>query len=189
MGTALHKTVNGVDVDRFSETVDTIKENPNLANFQFKVSNRWLGATHNRTTVQNYEGVANDQRGAHEPFQLETDEPPVLQGGDEAPSPVENLLHALAGCVTTTLVFNAAAMGINIDEIESELEGDIDLQGFLGLDPNVTPGFKEIRMKLKIKSDADESQIRKLCEVAKKFSPVANTISRPVSVVVEGEKL
>lgn len=186
---AFRKTVNGVDVDRFNETIDVIKKNPNLANFQFKVNNRWLGAAHSRTTVENYEGIANDQRSPHEPFQLENDEPPVLLGTDEAPNPVENLLHALAGCITTTLVYNAAAMGVKIDEIESELQGDIDLQGFLGLDPQVTPGFKEIRMRLKIKSNADERQIQKLCEIAQKFSPVANTISRPVSIVVEGEKM
>lgn len=104
---------------------------------------------------------------------MHADEPPILAGGDRAPNPVEHLLHALASCVTTSLVAHAAVKGIQIKELESELEGEIDLNGFLGLDPDVPKGYTDIRMKFKVKTDHENL---KMLERLARFSPVYNTL-------------
>ena len=115
---------------------------------------------------------------------LVKDEPPVLLGGDKGANPVEYLLAGLAGCITTSLVAYAAAKGVKIDSIESTLEGDIDLQGLLQIDESVNPGYQGINISFKIESDASEATLQELIDLAKKVSPVANTISRPTSVNV-----
>ena len=107
-----------------------------------------------------------------------------MLGEDKGANPVEYLLAGLAGCVTTSLVAHAAARGVKIDSIESTLEGDIDLQGLLQLDENVNPGYQGINISFKIKSDASEETLQELIELAKKASPVANTVSRPTPVNV-----
>ena len=108
--------------------------------------------------------------------------PPVLAGGDQAANPVEHLLHALASCITTSIVAHAAVRGIHIEELESELEGDIDLRGFLGLDPNVPKGYTNIRLKFKVKTAAENlEQLRNLAE----FSPVYNTLIHGAKVDIE----
>ena len=110
------------------------------------------------------------------------DEPQILLGNDNGANPVEYLLTALAGCITTSLVAHASARGINIQSIESTLEGDIDLQGLLQLDENVNPGYQGINISFKIESDASDETLHELIELAKKASPSANTISRPTPI-------
>jgi uncharacterized OsmC-like protein len=177
------KIVNGVNVTQLFETIDSIKENNKIAKFNFRAKNKWLGGTENHTTVTDYYGACKTHSRS-KPHVFVKDEPPVLLGKDKGANPVEYLLVGLAGCVTTSLVAHAAARGIKIDSIESTLEGDIDLQGFLQLDENVTPGYQGINISFKIKSDASEKTLQELIELAKKASPVANTISRPTTVNV-----
>ncbi len=112
------------------------------------------------------------------------DEPPILAGNDEGANPVEHLLHALASCVTTSMVAHAAVRGIQIEELESELEGDIDLRGFLGLAADVPKGYTNIRVKFKVKTDADNiEKLKKLAE----FSPVYNTLIHGTNVDIQVE--
>ena len=119
-----------------------------------------------------------------EDFELRSDEPLILGGTDKHPNPVEHLLNALAGCITTSIVAHAAVRGIPIEEIESQVEGDIDIQGFLGLDPEVPKGFQDIRITFKIKAAPED--IDKLMELAK-FSPVYNTITQSANVDIQIE--
>ena len=115
-------------------------------------------------------------------FELHADEPPILAGEDQGANPVEHLLNALASCVTTSIVAHAAVRGIHIEELESELEGDIDLRGFLGLDPNVPKGYTNIRVKFKVKTDAENlERLKRLAE----FSPVYNTITHGAKVDID----
>ena len=178
---------NGVDVDALFATIDQIKEQPNLANFRFQQTNRWLGAGVNRSTIQNFYGA-----GAEQPrpkaFVLDADEPPLLLGTDTAANPVEYLLHALTACTTSSIVFHAAARGIRIDEIESRTEGDIDVRGFLGIDDNVHNGFQNIRMTFKIKADVPDEKLEELCRLGPTYSPVFDTLTRAVNVEVGLEK-
>lgn len=175
--------INGVNVTALQETLDAVKQNTDIADFRFRAENRWLGGDHNRTTIDGFFGACGAQPHGKGPFVMDNAEPPVLLGEGAAPNPVEYVLHALAGCLTTTLVYHAAARGIDVDEVSSEIEGDLDLRGFLGLSNDVRKGFHAVRVKMRAKSDADSETLAALA----KFSPVYDIVSNslPVDVTVE----
>lgn len=180
---AIRQNVNGVDVEKLFETIDAIKQQPNLAAFKFRLTNQWLCGGHNRSAIKNFYGVG--QKTDHNPeFILDADEPPILLGADQGPNPVEYLLHALTACVTSALVYHAAAKGVQIKEIESRTEGEIDLRGFLGLDDSIRRGYQSIRIKFKIKADVPDEQLEELCRLGPTYSPVFDTITRSVPVEV-----
>ncbi len=181
------KMVNGVNVTQLFETIDTIKKQPMVAKFRFRINNEWLGCGHNRSKVNGYYG-ATEEMTRPQSFILDADEPPILLGEDKGANPVEYLLHALAACVTTSMVYHAAAKGIEIEEVESAIDGDIDLHGFLGLDPKVRRGYQEIRMKFKIKADADDEQLEEIVNLGPTFSPVFDSVTRGVPVKVSCER-
>lgn len=171
---------NGVDLDVLKATVGAIKADPELGVARFRARNTWLGGNHNRSRVTGFYGAKQEIAHAQS-FAMEADEPPILAGQDQAPNPVEHLLHALASCLTTSMVAHAAVRGIPIEELESELEGDIDLNGFLGLNPNVPKGYTAIRAKFRVKADpADVDRIKALAA----FSPVFNTITQGARVEI-----
>jgi len=180
-------SVNGVAVDKLFGTIDAIKKTPVIATFKFRASNKWLDGGHNRTTIKNYYGTQQDHE-RKEPFVLDADEPPVLLGNDQGPNPVEYALTALAACVTTSIVYHAAAKGVRLNSVESRLEGDIDLQGFLGLSKEVPRGYKEIRMFFKIDADAPDEKLEEIVQLGPTYSPVFDTITRAVPVKVKLEK-
>ena len=179
--------VNGVNVDELFGTIDAIKKAPVIAKFKFRAENQWIDGGHNRTTLKNFYGTQQDHEHK-EPFVLDADEPPLLLGKDLGPNPVEYALTALAACVTTSIVYHAAAKGVTIRSMESRLEGDIDLQGFLGLKDDVPRGYKEIRMYVKIDADAPPEKLNEIVQLGPTYSPVFDTITRavPVSVQLEG---
>lgn len=174
--------VNGIDMGVLLETVQAITSEPELGKCHFRASNTWNGGSKNATTIGNF--YAACQENVHKKtFVYHADEPTLLAGYDDAANPVEYLLHALAACVTTSIVAHAAVRGINIEELESQLEGDLDMNGFLGLDPDVPKGYTNIRVKFRVKSDADVDQIRELVE----FSPVYKTITQGTNVDIQVE--
>jgi len=181
------KTVNGVNVTQLFNTIDAGKQSPVVGKFVFRARNRWVGGGLNRTTVKDFHGSQSDHDHA-QPFELDADEPPLLLGADKGPNPVEYALTALAACVTTSIVYHAAAKGIKLNSVESRLEGDIDLQGFLGLSQAVPKGYKEIRMFFKIDADAPDERIEEILKLGPTFSPVFDTITRAVPVKVSLEK-
>lgn len=181
------KVVNGVNVDELFGTIDAIKSAPVIAKFRFRAQNKWMGGGHNRTTISNYHG-ARQEHERKAPFVLDADEPPVLLGNDMGPNPVEYALTALAACVTTGIVYHATARGITIRSMESRLEGDIDLQGFLGMRDDVPRGYKEVRMFFKIDADASPEKLEEILQLGPTYSPVYDTFTRPVPVKVQLEK-
>jgi uncharacterized OsmC-like protein len=181
------RIVNGVNVDELFKTIDTVKRQPTVATFKFRAGNQWLGGGHNRTTVRNFYG-AGQEHARRQPFVLDADEPPVLLGEDNAPNPVEYLLTALAACVTSSIVYHAAAKGIRIKTMESRVEGDIDLQGFLGIRDDVPKGYREIRMHFKIEADAPPEELEEIVQLGPAYSPVFDTITRAVPVKVQLER-
>ena len=184
METQQIKTVdNGVDLEALGKTIEAIKQNPELGKSRFRVRNKWLGGGRNKTDVQGFYG-GGQEMSHKQSFELDADEPPVIGGTDEAANPVEHLLNALGACVTTSMVAHAAVRGIEIEQLESEIEGDIDLQGFLGLDDSVPKGYKDIRVKFKVKTDP--KNIEKLKSFAM-FSPVYNTITQGANVDIQIE--
>lgn len=172
--------INGVDLDRLGQTIEAIQQNPILATFQFRATNGWINGAHNRSTIQGFYGAGQEDAIRTKPFVLDADKSPVLLGKDQAANPAEFVLHALAADLTTTLVYHAAARGIRIESIESKLEGDLDLQGFLGLSDDIRRGYKEIRVHFTIKSDASAEQLQELT----RFSPVHDIVSNPVPVSI-----
>ena len=180
--------VNGVDVEKLLETINVIRETTDLADFKFRLRNKWITGGHSRSTIKNFYGAGQEDTTRNEAFVVDADEPQILLGTNEAPNPGEYLLHALAACVTSALVYHAAARGIKIEEVESRVEGDIDVRGFLGLDESVPKGFKDIRIRLKIKADVPDEQLESLCQLGPTFSPVFDTITRAVNVNVALDK-
>jgi uncharacterized OsmC-like protein len=180
--------INGVDRDKLFQTIDQIKDTTSLAKFRFKIRNEWIDCGHNRSIVKTFHAAESDIEHALK-FELDADEPAILLGTDKGANPVEYLLHALAACVTTSMVYHAAAKGITIEEVESTIDGDIDLRGFLGLDKKVRNGYQQIRMKFKLKADVSDDQLQELCRLGPQFSPVFDSITKGVPVQVNAERI
>ncbi len=174
---------NGVDVTALSETVEAVKADPAIGEFRFRAANKWLGGGHNRTTIQGFFGAGQEDATRTKPFVLDADEPPVLLGADAGANPVEFVLHALAACMTTTMAYHAAARGIEIEAIDSRLEGDLDLRGFLDLAKDVRKGYREVRVTMRVKSKAAPAVLAELV----RFSPVHDIVSNSLPVKVEIE--
>jgi uncharacterized OsmC-like protein len=175
---------NGVDTVTLFATLDAVRETPEAARFQFRARNRWVSGTHSQTTIHDFFGVGEER--THETATVhDVDHPKVLVGGDHAPTPVEYLLHALAGCLTAGLGNIAAARGIELTEVTSTVEGDIDLNGILGLDPEVRNGFQQIRVHFDVRGDAPPEKLRQLVEQSQARSAVFDVITNQVPIAVE----
>jgi uncharacterized OsmC-like protein len=176
------KMTNGVNVTQMNEVIEAVGGTPELAKFNFRATNQWKDGALNQTTINSFYGTKQDID--HEKaFILNCNEPKVLLGDDSAPNPVEYVLAGLVGCLTTTLVYHAAARGITIEKISSSIEGDLDLHGFLGLDPNVRKGFQNIRVKLDVKSDASQEELDDMATMSVVRDTITNAV--PVNVIIE----
>jgi uncharacterized OsmC-like protein len=180
--TAVATVTNGVNVTQLMGTIDAIAANPDLARFEFRARNRWIGGTQNEASVASYYGACREEVRS-QPFTFLADEPPVLCGKDAGANPVEYLLSALSMCVTTSIVAHAAARGLTIEAIESELAGDLDVRGFLGMSPKIRKGYELIRMTMRIKTEAPAELLRHLAD----YSPVYDVVSRSVPVDLQIE--
>ena len=175
--------VNGVDLEALGATIEVVKGDASIASFTFRAANQWLDGGRNRSTIKDFYGAGQEQlRPA--PLVHDADEPPVLLGTDTDANPVEYVLHALAGCLTTSLVYHAAARGIAVRRVESTFEGDLDLRGFLGLDDRVRNGYREIRVAMKVDVDGGQEQAEELVRLAQSRSPVYDIIKNGVPVSV-----
>ena len=173
--------VNGVDTGKLSATIEHIKADPSAASFQFRVSNQWVGGGENHSQIYDFYGAGQEMRHK-QPFSLVSDEPEVLLSQDRGPNAGEYVLHALASCLTGALVYHAAARGIAVKGISTRLEGDIDLQGFLGLSKDVRRGFENIRVAFDIDADCDDAGKQELIEMAQAYSPVFDMLTNGLPV-------
>jgi len=181
------KMINGVNVKELFSTIDAIKGRPDIATFRFRATNKRVNGTHNRATIKDFYGALKEDN-SREPVVFELDEPPVLLGKNEGANPVEYLLAALSGCLTTSLIAYASAKGIDIRGVESRYEGDLDLRGFLGISEEVPVGYQNIRVYFRIDADISEEEKEELVRTAQKYSPVFNTITKSAPVSVHLEK-
>jgi uncharacterized OsmC-like protein len=181
-------STNGVNVEQLSETINAIKNDPELAKFKFRAINEWQDGSHSRTTIQSFYGAGQEDTSRDKPFVLEGDEPPVLLGENKAPNAVETILHSLASCISVGFIYNAAAQDINVEKLEMNLEGELDLHAFLGLSDEVRPGYQNINFNYRVKADASEEKIKELCDYVQKTSPVLDILRNPVTVSVNMEK-
>lgn len=179
---------NGVNVDQLVETVNAVKENPDLAKFTFRASTKWVAGGYSRTTIKGFYGAGQEDTSRTNDFIVDGDEPAVLLGTDKGPNAVESVLQALASCLAVGFSYNAAAMGIAINNLEFDLEGDVDLHGFLGLSDKVRPGCSDIRLTYRIDSDAPPEKIDELAAHVQKTSPVLDILRNPVQVTLTGSR-
>ncbi len=182
--TTIEATRNGVDTAQLFGTLDAIKAQPELATFQFRVRNRWIGGSHNQSSIQDFYAAGGEDASRAEPFILDAGEPPILIGANEGPNPAEYLLHALAACLTTSLVYVAAARGVTLTEVESMIVGDMDVQGALGLSDEYRNGFEHIRVTFSVKGDAPPEKLREVVARAQQRSAVFDMVTNGVPVSV-----
>ena len=175
---------NGVDTATLFATLDAVKAVPEAARFQFRAHNQWLSGTHNRSTIDGFYGVG-EERTHERSFHFDADHPAVLVGRDNGPTPVEYVLHALAACLTAGLANVAAARGIQLTEAHSTVSGDIDLNGILGLNPDVRNGYQNITVHFTVKGDAPAEKLREIVEQSRARSAVFDIITNQVPVSIE----
>jgi uncharacterized OsmC-like protein len=185
MTTTTTTTRNGVDTATLFATLDAIKAQPEIAQFRFRAHNRWIDGAHNRSTIKDFYAACGEDTTRAEAFTLDAGEPAILIGTDTGPNPAEYLLHALAACVTTSLVFSAAARGVRLTSVESTLEGDMDVQGAMGLSDEFRNGFERIRMTIRIAGDAPAETLRKVVQRGTDRSVVFDSITNGVPVTVD----
>jgi uncharacterized OsmC-like protein len=178
---------NGIDTEQVYGTLDALKAQPELARFEFRVRNRWLDGPYSRSAIQGFWGAGGEDSSREAPFVVEASEPPVLFGHNEAPNPAEYLLHALAGCLTLTIVNVAAARKVELHEVTCTLSGVLDARGATGIDDSYRNGFEHIRVAYTIRGDAPEEKLREIVERAKARSVVYDMVVNGVPVDIEAD--
>ncbi len=172
---------NGVDVDALFGTINVVKGQPELASFTFRASNTWVDGTYSRTTFGPFSGAGGDHEHKTA-YSAGSDHPAVLTGADEAPTPVEHLLHAIAGCLTAGIANVAAARNVPLRSVTSIVEGDIDLRGILGLSKEVRNGYQGIRVRFEIDSPAPADAVREVVAQSQARSAVFDVLTNGTTV-------
>ena len=175
---------HGVDTPKLFATIDVVRGQPELAQFQFRATSRWMKGTHSRSTMAGFTGAGGEHQHVA-PYKADIDHPAVLCGADQGPTPVEYLLAGLAGCITAGVANIAAARGVNLDKVEAEVEGDIDLQGILGISDEVRNGFSAIRATFRVEGDAPPEKLAQIVEQARARSAVFDVLTNGVPVSIE----
>ena len=176
---------NGVDTEKMFATLDLIKAQPELAKFQFRATNRWIDEAHNRSTIKGFYGAGGEDTTRSEEFQLDAGEPEILLGSNSGPNPVEYLLHALAACLTTSIVYVAAACRVKLTSVESTLMGEMDARGAFGLDDEPRNGFERIGVSFRVTGDAPPEKLREVVEQSRARSAVYDIVTNGVPVAVD----
>jgi uncharacterized OsmC-like protein len=174
---------NGVNTPVLLATINAVKGQPSLAAFQFRARNRWVSGTCSESRIESFYGAGGEHTHVTE-FKYGADHPNVLVGEDRGPTPVEFLLHGLASCITAGIGNIAAARGVTLTSVESTVEGDIDLQGILGLSNDVRNGYQRIRINFEIAGDAPAEKLREVVEQARARSAVYDVLTNGVPVDV-----
>ncbi|HUH07063.1 MAG TPA: OsmC family protein [Egibacteraceae bacterium] len=175
---------NGVDAETLFATLDAVKDQRELAAFQFRARNRWISGTHSQSTSQGFHG-AGGEHSHQRTFVFDADHPAVLVGKDNGPAPVEFLLYALASCLTAGVANIASVRGVALTRVESTIEGDIDLHGLLGMSDEVRNGYQRVRVRFTIEGDAPPEKLREIVEQSKARSAVYDVITNQVPVDIE----
>jgi uncharacterized OsmC-like protein len=177
---------NGVDTSTMFATLDAIKAQPEIAKFRFRAGNRWLGGAHNRSTIKDFYAACAEDTSRTQAFTVDAGEPAILLGVDTGPNPAEYLLHAVAACVTTSLVYSAAARGVRLTSVESTIEGDLNVQGALGINTeDYRNGFEQIRMTVRISGDAPAEKLREVVQRGTERSVVFDSVANGVPIAVD----
>ncbi len=171
--------VNGIDLDALDEMVDRIKDNPGCGTAGFKVKTEWKGQCRSESTVESFTCAGNPIARS---FTIVSDEPRELLGQDSAPNPQELLLSALNACMMVGYVAQAATRGIRLDECRIETEGELDLRGFLGLDEEVSPGYRRINYTVFLDGDGTREQFEEIHQAVMATSPNYFNMAQPIQM-------
>jgi len=177
--------VNGVSLEAFFNAAHAISNVTSLGRYQFRAHNQWLDGGHTRTKVKDFFGAGEEQTSRATPFVVESDFPSVFRGTDRAMDPLEHLLAAIGACITTTIVWHAAAQGTHVEAIDTWVEGDIDLQGWFGIVRDSRPGYSEIRVSIDLDAEASEEMLDQLVSLGTKYSPLFDTVNRGTRITVK----
>ena len=180
--------MNGVNTPTLFATIDAVAGAPELARFQFRATNQWVAGTHSQTRIETFSGAGGEHKHTGD-VQFNADHPQVLVGTDKAPTPVEFLLHAIAGCLTAGIANIAAARGVTLTEVSSTVEGNIDLRGILGLSKDVRNGYKDITVRFSIKGDAPAEKLKAIVDQSRARSAVYDVLTNgvPVNITVDAD--
>ena len=184
MSPVLDRIRNGVDSEQMYGTLDAIKANPELGIFQFRAHNHWVDGAHNRSTIKAFYAAGGEDTSRSDEFHADAGEPAILLGTDTGPHPAEYLLHALAACLTTSIVYVAAARKVELTSVESTLTGDMDVRGALGVDDEPRNGFERIEVSFRVFGNAPEEKLREVVERARKRSAVYDMVTNGVPVAL-----
>lgn len=175
--------LNGVDTPTLFATIDAVDNQRELAAFRFRSTTTWQAGTHSRSSIKSFYGAGGEQEHVRE-FLVDADHPQVLVGGDNAPLPVELVLAGLGSCLIAGIGNIAAARGVSLESVEATIEGEIDIQGILGLSDEVRNGYERIRVDFRIQGDADEATLRKIVEQSRARSAVFDIVTNSVPVAI-----
>lgn len=175
---------NGVNVEALLEARNALSEAREAAAFTWRVSNEWISGTHSRTTIEDFFGLGEEQSHTKS-FSYDADHPVQFASEDNAPTPVEFVLHALAGCLTAGIAAVAQNRGVQLRSVRSTIEGDMDLAGILGIDRGVRNGYSQVRVTFDVDGDAAPEDLRALVAQSVRRSAVYDIITNPVDVVVD----
>lgn len=175
--------INGVSVSQMFKTTEKVKNNTNLSKFKFQAKGKWISGGYNQTGIRDFYGMCQTH-SRETTFVYDSDEPQVLFGNDSAATPLEYVLIGLNSCLTTAFIYNASAQGIKIDELESTLEGIMDIRGAMGLSDYIRNGYESIKVSFKVKSSATDEKLKELIKLAQERSPVFDIVSNPTLIDV-----
>ena len=183
MSTTEASADNGVNTQALLDARNALVDAPQAAEFTWRASNEWLRGTHSKTTIQQYSGLGEDHNHKSE-FSYTADHPEVFAAEDQAPTPVEFLLVGLTSCLTAGVAAVAQNRGIQLNSVKATIEGDMNILGILGGDPEVRNGFNDIRVNFEIDADADADEIAALVAQSQKRSAVFDALTNPTNVTV-----
>ena len=175
---------NGVNVAALLEAREAMTATREAAAFKWRATNEWVNGAHSRTTIENFFGVGGEQ--AHvKAFTYDADHPEIFAAEDNAVSPVEFVLHALASCLTAGVASVAQNRGIQLTSVTSKLEGDMDLAGILGIDRDTRNGYSQIRVSFEIEGDASDEDLQAVVAQSAKRSAVYDIVTNPVDIAID----
>ena len=175
---------NGVDVPALLGARDALSAAPEAARFQWRARTEWVNGTHSRTTVEDFSGLGTDH-SHRQTFRFDADHPEVFASHDNGATPVELLLAGLGACLTAGVAAVATNRGVQLRSVTAHLDGDMDIQGILGIDPDVRNGFSNIRVRYEIDADAPRADIEAIVAQSQKRSAVFDALTNPTNVTVE----
>lgn len=174
---------NGVNVQALLTAREALTDNTEAAQFQWRVSNSWVKGTHSQSKVERYYGLGEEQQHRQQ-FEYQTDHPEIFAADDNGATPVEMVMVGLAGCLSAGIASVAQNRNIQLNSVEASIEGDMDIQGILGIDSKVRNGFNNIRVVFDIDADASDDDIQALVAQSQKRSAVFDALANPTLIAV-----